>query len=151
MTMKKKLITGTAIVTMLIGGAALACDGSGKGGHHRGGHMKEVISQLPEAKQELFREQMESQREAFKGKRDQIKTLHGELKAIVTAETFDKSAFLAKHKEIDALKSQSKAARHASFADLLAQLTPEERKIVADGMKKRGKRGKHDKHGDAAE
>lgn len=136
----KKLLAASALALVLSAPLALHAEPDGPRG---GKHMEKMLEGLPAEKAEAFRETLKASREQNKDKREQMKKLHEELKAIVTAPTFDKGAFLAKHKEINAVRAELSTARESAMAEALSGLTQAERTAVAENMKKRFKRKPH--------
>lgn len=144
----KKLLTTSALVVALMAQGAFAAPevggGEAKAPHHAA--MQEKLSKLPEAKQALVKSMWEAGKDDRKADREEMKKLHAEKEAILTAPKFDKAAFLAKSQEIEAKRAANHAEREARMADVAAQLTQEERKILAEMKPKHGKR--HHKDGD---
>ncbi len=140
----KKLLTTTALILALAGTQALAEGDKGEDsfkGPRR--HMEEALSQLPEEKEKLAHETLRKAREDNKVTREQIKTLREESKAILTAQEFDRKAFLAKSDEIHALHNSMRKNMNNAVADLAEQFTVEERKILAEAVPGKPKRGHH--------
>lgn len=133
----KKLLAASALALVLSAPMALH---AAPDGPPSGKHMEKMLEGLPAEKAKAFRETLKASREQNKDKREQMKKLHEELKAIVTAPTFEKGAFLAKHKEINAVRADLDTARESAMADALSGLTQAERTVVAENMKKRFKR-----------
>ena len=132
--MKKLLMAVTAL--SLISSVALA---DGHGDHKD--KMKAALSQLPPEKAELVKatfKEMREERKAYKGEKEAHRA---EMKALLTAPTFDKSAFIAKAKEKMSAHQTRKLKGVERMANLAEKLTQEERKILADIMPKKGKRG----------
>ncbi|GEM_PF-5521944 len=133
--MKKLLLTTAAL--MMVSGTAMA-EGQGKA------KMQEALKAFPPAKAELVKstfKEMRSEREANKGTH---KAHRDEMKALLTAPSFNKSAFLAKAKEMTEIHGSKKLKGAERIADLAEQLNQEERKALAEIMpkKRKGKRGK---------
>lgn len=135
----KKLITTTALA-LALGGASLAFAAPPDGprhGHERGMMQEEFLKGLPPEKAAMVKESMDKQREAGKATHEQMKKLRDEQKAILTADKFDRAAFLAKAKQIGELSAKRSAARAESIADVAAKLTPQERTMLAERFEKR--------------
>ena len=64
-----------------------------------------------------------------------MRTLHDELSAVLTAPSFDRSAYLAKTQKLQQLRDRRMSDLAAAFADQLAKLSPEERKAVDAGIR----------------
>ncbi|MBI1274412.1 periplasmic heavy metal sensor [bacterium] len=151
--MRKLLTTSAMLVALATSGMALAADDAKHDGPPS--HMKEALAKLPESKRELVENTFKSMHEQGKASHEQMKKLHDELKAIMVAPTFDKAAYLAKHKQLAALRNQEMEKREQAMADLASKLTQDERKTLADAMphpgmhRPGGKFGKHADKGDA--
>ena len=94
------------------------------------------------ATREKIKASMEAVREKNKAVMEKIRTLKQEARTLLQAEPFDRSAFLAKHSEIDKLMSEMHRARAEAMADLAASLTPQERQML--GQRPGGKGGMRD-------
>lgn len=82
--------------------------------------------------QPLIREHMHSIRPSIR----EIRHAQQELRAAILAEPFDRAALesaLAKFREH---LVQSQVASHAAFVELVAQLTPAERRLLVDAMRR---------------
>ncbi len=132
--MKKLLISTLLSATILASGTAFADDMKRA---PMPKHMQEAISTLPQDKQELVKKSMQEGREANKASFEQMRALRKEINEILTAEKFDKDAFLSKSKALEALQDKMAANRMERIADLASQLTQEERKAVFPAMMKR--------------
>jgi len=146
--MKKLLATSLMVLTLGANTAfAEAPEGKGTGGgwEARKAEMEATLAKLPKEKADLVRASMEKQREAGKDRREKVRTLFKEAQDIMTADKFDKQAYLAKMKEINDLQTASHQARAESIADVASQLNADERRIMADTFgKHKGKgKGKH--------
>jgi uncharacterized membrane protein len=131
--MKLPMMLSTAILagSLTLSGAALANDtaaDAGKAPHHR---FEEAISKLPAAKQKLVHDAMEKSKAENKELWTKGRQLREEQKSILTAEKFDKGAYLAKSKEIEDLHDKMAQNRSEAFASIAGQLTPEERVSLA--------------------
>jgi len=135
--MKTLLATTALSVMLLVSGAAFAGDQSdddhGNGGEHA--HMREaVLSKLPEADATKFRDAMKASRESEKAEFEKIEVLHKELKALLSAEKFNKVAYLAKSSEIGKLEEKIHHQMTEAFVNAVADLPQEERKLFAENM-----------------
>lgn len=145
-----KFLLSTAMAALMFGGAAMAEIPAGKGPHGTPPRVEAVLEKLPKEKADLFRATMKGLKEDRQASREQHKKLRGELEAILTAPTFDKAAFLAKSKEIAALRDAKRQKFEEAIASIAGQYTQEERKMLVDAMPKHGghrggwhKQGKH--------
>lgn len=101
------------------------------------------MAKLSEASQKLMKETMDKLHADNKATFEDIQTKHKEMQDIMKAATFDKSAYLAKHEEIQALHAKMSTARADAFASVAEKLTAEERAGFAGrgmmGMRHDGK------------
>lgn len=135
-----KLLTAAALaLAIAVGGFTVSSADDHKSGFPK--KFEEKISKLPKDKQELVKKSFEEGKAERKANWEKAKTLREEVKTILTAEKFDKDAFLAKSKEIAALKAESQTKGAERFADLASKMNVEERKILAEIMPK-GRKGK---------
>ena len=144
----KKILMTTAMTAFLFGGAALAnmpVDGKD---HFSNPRMEAALAKLPQEKADLFRNAMKDLKGDREASKEQWKKLRGEMEAILTAPEFDKAAFLAKSKEIAALRDAKRAKFEEAIASIAGQYTQEERKMLVDAMPKWGKHGGYHRHGD---
>lgn len=146
--MKKMLMT-TAMTAFLFGGAALAnMPTDGGKDHYKNPRVEAVLAKLPKEKADLFRTTMDGLKEDRVASKEQWKKLKGEMGAILTAPTFDKAAFLAKSKEIAALRDTKRVKFEEAIASIAGQYTQEERKMLVDAMPGKGRHGGWHKQGE---
>jgi uncharacterized membrane protein len=143
--MKKRILI--ALITVLIVGVSVcsvAYAFKGPGSQGRNHKARDVLSQLPEDKEMLYHRTMREAREETKSAREQIEKLHAEIKDIFTAPKFDKALFVEKTKQVHTLQEKMHKAREQAIMKLAAQLTQEERRLLADmitpGYGRQGKR-----------
>lgn len=136
----KKLLATTAMVILMTGSLAMAEPGMGK---HR---FEEQLSKFSPATQELIKSSWKEGKEERKASFEQMKSLHEELDAIITAEKFDKAAFTAKQQQLDALKDKMDASRTERMAELFAQLSQKDRETFVS-MKKEMRQKWHHRDG----
>lgn len=145
----KKLMTTTALILALtLNGAALACP---SGSCHRDGpppHIKEALEKLPAERAELIQSTMAELRENRKAGWESMKNAREEMQALLTAETFDKTAFLEKAGQINESRSRAKLEKQQAIAELASQLNADERKILVDMVQHKRKHHGHKKHGE---
>lgn len=147
--MKKTLLSMAAIIlTLACSGMAYANDGEGdhKGPPPPGAppFMEEALSQLPEKDAEKFRDTMRQAHEKNRAIHEQMRQLHEELHRIMTAEKFDKSAFIAKNNELKQMQDMMFSNMTEAFAAALSGLSQGERKTLADAMRTAMPHGPHD-------
>ncbi len=131
-------------LSLALSGAAYAETPADKG-MKKAQHMEKGAPALPDDKAKLFRESMEKARTQNAGLMEKARALREEQKALLTAEKFDKAAYLAKSKEIGAVYTTISQNKHEAFASVAAQFTPEERKALAKSFHK-GRHGKDRSH-----
>ena len=134
----RKLLSTTALVfTLAISGVAYANDDWHGKGDHKGPppYIEEALSKLPEEDAAQFRNTMKQSQEKGKTIFEQMHKLHEDLHGILTAEKFDKAAYIAKNKELTKLHDKMHANMTEAFATAAAQLSQDDRKILADAMK----------------
>ncbi|HBM91092.1 MAG TPA: hypothetical protein DD400_04365 [Rhodospirillaceae bacterium] len=88
-----------------------------------------------------MRAAMMTMKEEGKALREQVMAKRKEMNALIKAEKFDKVAFLAKHKEVQALQQKMGTMRAETKANVLAGMTLAERASLPD-MGKRMFKGK---------
>jgi uncharacterized membrane protein len=134
----KKLIATTAIAIVLGCFSANANDAdNGADGPHRH-YMQDVIAKLPQDKADLFKDSMAKVHEQNKEQMGKIKTLYGDLRTILTAPKFDKSAYLKKAGEIAKLQEKMHKNRTEAFADVATKLNQDDRQTLAEGLEHHG-------------
>lgn len=140
--MKKMLLTAAAVLA-LSSGAAMAewknCP------HHSDSEarIEEALSGLPEDKATLIKTTLSELREEGKSMWSSKKEKRQAMQNLLTAETFDKDAYMAKAKEIQESRASMFLSHQERIAELASQLNAEERAALAKAMPKHGKmRGK---------
>ncbi len=108
-------------------------------------HHHDHFADLSPQGQQIMKTTMHKAHEGNKALWEQGKKLHEQLHAILTADTFDQKAFVAKQAELAKLHARMHASMTQSFAAALAQLSPEDRNAIAADMEKH--HHKHDGHG----
>lgn len=108
-------------------------------------HQKPTVTaskpRLPDEKYKIYKDAMNKAREESKPTSDQIKTKKKELSALLSAEKFDKSAYLAKHTEIQNLIDKVSFAKASALATAAEKLSVDDRKILAErGSRKKERR-----------
>jgi len=128
--MKKLLSTTALALTLAFSGIAYAHD------HHDGppAFMEEALSKLPDKDADQFRATMKQSHEKDKALFEQMHKLHDEQRAILTADNFDKSAYIVKSKELQKLHDKMHANMTQAFATAVSQLPQDERQTLADAM-----------------
>ena len=107
---------------------------------------------LSDEKYKILKAAMSKTREDNKQINDQIKTKRKELAALMGAERFNKSAFLAKHAEMQDLITKASRNRTEALATVAEQFNVQDRKIMAARLEKRkGNRAGHSQEKQANE
>lgn len=133
--MKRSVGIAAVVLTMaLLAGPVLA--------RHHGGGMGEGMGKemTPNPAMKKMHDAMVKMKQANKPLRDQIKNKMKDMRKLVKAEKFDKAAFIAKHREIKALKDRMMAAKVSAKADVLASMSVTERKAFVEMMGQKGRR-----------
>lgn len=139
--MKKHFILAAVLGLGLT--ASIAAFSMPPGGGPFGLDRLEAFTELPAEKQELILEAFNSVKEENEGLREEIKTAHEELRAILTADEFDAEAFRSQAAVLQSLMTQGFDSFTDAIAEVAPQLTQEEREILAS----MGPGGRHGKRG----
>lgn len=137
----KKILATTLLVSMVGFGGMASAESHGDR-HERKGPpplMERTLEKLPDDKAALVRNFLQEMREGHKEKWQEMKQDREEMRALLTAETFDKEAFLRRAKETHKAKEKAKWQHHEKMAELASKLNAEERRILADAMSERMK------------
>ena len=151
--MKNRILLVSALALSLSAGLALADDTAGSAAKSRfpGWHnyREHVISQLPADKAQLYRDSMKKAHEENQARFDEEDKLEIELHDILTADKFDKKAFLDKTSQLQAVREKISQSMSESFASVAAQMTPDQRQVLAK-LRRSGKPHTHGKPAAAA-
>jgi len=105
----------------------------------------ESFKSLPEDKQTLIIETMESVHAKNSGVREEILAAKQALMEVLTAPEFDEKAFQANVDKMNELHDQMFLSITSAIKDVAAQFTQEERQVLVDLLPKgNAKHGKHD-------
>jgi len=104
----------------------------------------ESFSKLPNDKQTLVIETMESVHEQNKELRQQAQDIKKSMKDVLTAPEFDANAYQAYADQLQDLKIQMMVAKTGAIKDLASLMNQQEREVLLEIMPK-GKKG-HGKH-----
>lgn len=96
----------------------------------KSGYRDKVLAELPADKAASYRSAMEQAHSKNQPLYDQIKVLKHDLSGLMTAEKFDKAAYLAKQAEIEKLYSQMHVSRAEALASLIETWTVADRKTL---------------------
>ena len=107
----------------------------------------ESFSKLPQDKQTLVVETMETVRTENKELRQQAKELKKAMKGVLTAPEFDANAYQAYADQLQDIKVQMMIAKTGAIKDLASQMNQQEREVLLELMPK-GKKGHGKYHGE---
>lgn len=127
----KKLLATVAMATLFIAGAANA-------GEHKA-KMEAAIAKLPAEKAEMVKETFDEMREERKALWKTHKAEREEMKSLMVAPEFNKSAFVSKAEKMAEKHKVMKVKKANRIADVATQLNQEERKILMEAMPRKGK------------
>ena len=127
--MKRNWILAAGLGILLTGAAAFAMP---PGGGPFGIEKLEAFSKLSADKQALVISTFNSVKEENAGLSDEIKATHDRMKEILTAETFDATAFKQNAEKLQTLMAQGFTSFTDAIAELAPQLTQQEREILAE-------------------
>jgi uncharacterized membrane protein len=102
-------------------------------------------------RQDGFRQLVLAERASLKSERDKVRSAWIEANNLLTVEPFDKEKFKAAMAKLRVVEDQYKTGLNNAFAEMVATLTPEERKLLQSWREKRKPRllgRNHDKTGD---
>lgn len=134
----KTLMTSIAALTLMTG-MAVAGEGPGRGPGHP--WMEKALTGLSEQDRAAFKEGMKAGHEKAKLLHEQLKKQEEEQRALLSAATFDKAAYIAKSGEISKLRAQLHSAMTESFANTVANFPQSERAALAASFPPKGPRG----------
>jgi hypothetical protein len=129
---KNKWFVTAALAAMLVmSGPTFADNGEDMDG--KGGMMMQQQTgcgehKIPEAKFKLFHEAMKSSFEKDKALHEKAHKLHGELRRVLEAQTFDKKSFLQLNARLHGIQMRMHRHETEAFASIAGQFTPDERK-----------------------
>lgn len=92
------------------------------------------MSSMDDNVQKIIKKNMDENRDNMRVKFDQMKDLKSELKIIVEAENFDKSAFDKQMSQILKIKSDMGQGKADSLAKTLSELSQEDRKSFSNNV-----------------
>ncbi len=99
---------------------------------------------LSDEKFKTYKDAMNKARYDGKHISEQIKAKRKEMAALLSAEKFDKAAYLAKHDEMQALIDKTARLKAEAMASIAEKFSAADRKILAERFdRKRGERGKN--------
>jgi Spy/CpxP family protein refolding chaperone len=130
MTYKKylaALLLSTAFISLpCLSGAAYAH--GHEGSDKSASSMECRYGRLTETQRKLLHETMHRLHETNKKAFENMHKLHESLHRVLTADTFDKKAFLSVTADIQAKRAELETSRVQAFASIAGQFTPEQRK-----------------------
>ncbi len=107
----------------------------------------ESFSKLPDDKQTLVIETMESVHDQNKELRQQAQDIKQAIKDVLTAPEFDANAYQAYADQLQEIKVQMMVAKTGAIKALASQMNQQEREVLLEIMPK-GKKGHGKHHGD---
>ncbi len=123
MKLTKTLITATLLASTMLASVAFAES-------REKAQISAEAATLSPDKAKLYNDTLKAASDSNKDLRDKIHKAHDESDAIMTAEKFDKAAFLAKQAELDGLYSQVRTKMNAAYVSVVEKLKQDERKIL---------------------
>jgi uncharacterized membrane protein len=134
--MKQSLTAAAIVLTLTFGGGAYAYlddDLSEYNGQHSE-NAHEKLGKLPKDSAALVQRVMKTALEDNKNLMLQSKRLHRDLRIILSADSFSEQDFNAKQTAIQQLHDKIRKNISMAFTSALAQLSVDDRKIIADEM-----------------
>ena len=101
----------------------------------------EMLSQLPPEKAKAYQDAIDQLHAKNKPLHEQVDKLQQDISALMTADNFDKSAYLAKNAELNKTYEQMHANTAETIAGLAEKFTADERKILEKNHQSMMKRG----------
>ena len=131
--MKKLFTTAALLLAITAGGAAFANDKPAPEGQPPA----PMFEKLSPEDMQLMHDSMQKTHEANKALFAQMKKLHEEKKAIITADQFDSKAFMANAAKLQTLENKMHASMTANMASALSKMSAEDRQKFAKNMEHR--------------
>lgn len=146
------VLLGSLMLNMVFVGAAAgrlwSHYGFGWHAHQREGGMRAFLRALPDARRKELGKVLRYNRKAARAEREKVRSLRQVVRDAIVREPFDKAALEAALAEVNAARLGFRQRVALDLAQMVAQMTPEERKLFAEkGLRRRGRRGK--RHDDA--
>jgi len=144
------VLLGSLMLNMVFVGAAAgrlwSHYGFGWHAHQREGGMRAFLHALPDARREELGKVLRYNREAARAEREKVRSLRQAVRDAIVREPFDKAALEAALAELNAARLGFRQRVTSDLAQMVAQMTPEERKLFAEkGLRHRDRRVKrHD-------
>jgi uncharacterized membrane protein len=145
------LMVSLALNVLIIGAVAgaflMGRHHHGRGHWHKGGPLAGFARTLPDERGDVLRQQIESNQTKLEPLRKEENAARDEARSVLMTEPFDIEKFkaaLARKADADA---REKRARMEQFAEMVATLTPEERRQLHAWFEKRHKRRDRDRSG----
>lgn len=139
--MNKWFASTAFAIAIAAGGVTFAADDSvAKKEAFEPSYIKRVANKLPEDKAKEFAGAMRAAYDKNSETFEQTRALRKEISNLLTAEKFDKSAYIAKNNELSKLYEKMRTANTEAMANAASKLSQEERAMLADSLQ-RGERG----------
>ena len=126
--MKKFLVALFAL--SLVANQVAAQEGDDRDFGHRAG----IFEGLSVEKQEMLKKVHEKNADARKANKEQVKALFAKKNEIMTAEKFDKAAYIENSKKMQEIFNKAAQQRTEAMAEALSQLTQAERAAIVEKM-----------------
>lgn len=114
--------------------------GSSWHSRHKNSGMRAFLRDLPEARRTELGQMMRANREAARAERENIRTLRQAVREAIVREPFDKAALETALSQVNAARQSFRARVAVDFADMVAKMTPDERKAFAEKGLRRHRR-----------
>lgn len=128
------IVISLAVNVLLVGYMVGSQCMKGPPRHAHEARMEEALKALPAEKQAEMKAFMQGFRDGAKGNFEDIRARREELRAIMTAETFDAQAFRTKARELGAVFKANKEAMLEKTIALAEGMSQKDRAILADIM-----------------
>lgn len=137
----KAFIIASVMLNLLLAGVVAGHFAKGFGGRVDGPRWQEsVVARLPEDKQALYRETMKQARKEFEAAYADVRKARDAVRESLAAEPFDEAEYLRRVEVAQTLDAERKRRMAEAVANLAEQFTPEERAILAETLKRPGKK-----------
>ena len=135
----KKLMSTIGIVALLVG-TSFAQEGEAHAKHEKKGKRQSMLADIPDLTEEQKAQMIEIRkggRLSMKGQREKIGSVREKLGALKSAENPDMKSINSLIDEMHKLEAEMDKAKTASHLKALSILTPEQRRVFNEKMKKK--------------
>ncbi len=141
------LMVSLALNVLIIGAVAgaflMGRHHHGHGHWHKGGPLAGFARTLPDERGDALRQQIESNQKKLEPFRQEENAARDEARSVLMTEPFDLEKFKAALAHKADADAKEKRARMEQFAEMVATLSPEERRQLHNWFEKRHKRHDH--------